>query len=100
MPTRDANHPIFPFPPRLPGGSAGPHPLPSSIFGHVCHQAGPVQRVPGPLGGELTAASLSKRAKSSLRSFTSSWALQDEESCVKPTMSAKRMLRGGERGDR
>lgn len=42
----------------------------------------------------LTAANLSKRAKSSLRSFTSSWALQDEESWVKPTMSAKRMLRG------
>lgn len=40
----------------------------------------------------LTAASLSKRAKSSLRSFTSSWALQAEDSWVKPTMSANRML--------
>lgn len=42
--------------------------------------------------GVLTAASLSKRAKSSLSSFTSSWALQAEDSWVKPTMSAKRML--------
>lgn len=44
----------------------------------------------------LTAASLSKRAKSSLSSFTSSWALQADDSWVKPTMSAKRMLQ--ERG--
>ncbi len=40
----------------------------------------------------LTAASLSKRANSSLSSFTSSWALQAEDSWVKPTMSANRML--------
>lgn len=40
----------------------------------------------------LTAASLSKRANSSLSSFTSSWALQDEDSWVKPTMSANRIL--------
>ena len=45
-------------------------------------------------GRVLTAASLSKRAKSSLSSFTSSWALQAEDSCVKPTISAKRMLQG------
>ena len=52
-----------------------------------------------PSGGRvLTAASLSKRAKSSLSSFTSSWALQAEDSWVKPTMSAKRML--GEQGGR
>lgn len=41
----------------------------------------------------LTAASLSKLAKSWLSSFTSSWALQPEDNCVKPTMSANRMLR-------
>lgn len=41
---------------------------------------------------KLTAASLSKRAKSSLSSLTSSWALQDEDSWVKPTMSANKML--------
>lgn len=46
----------------------------------------------------LTAASLSKRAKSSLSSLTSSCALQAEDSCVKPTMSANRMLRGGGEG--
>lgn len=40
----------------------------------------------------LTAASLSKRANSSLSSFTSSWALQAEDSWVKPTMSANRIL--------
>lgn len=40
----------------------------------------------------LTAASLSKRANSSLSSFTSSWALQAEDSWVKPTMSANSML--------
>lgn len=45
--------------------------------------------------GGLTAASLSKRAKSSLSSFTSSCALQAEDSWVKPTMSANRMLQGG-----
>lgn len=48
----------------------------------------------------LTAASLSKRAKSSLSSLTSSCALQAEDSCVKPTMSANRMLRGGGEGGR
>lgn len=47
-----------------------------------------------PRGRVLTAASLSKRAKSSLSSFTSSWALQAEDSWVKPTISAKRMLQG------
>lgn len=40
----------------------------------------------------LTAASLSKRANSSLSNFTSSWALQAEDNWVKPTMSANRML--------
>ena len=41
---------------------------------------------------KLTAANLSKRAKSSLSSLTSSWALQDDDSWVKPTMSANKML--------
>lgn len=41
---------------------------------------------------KLTAANLSKRAKSSLSSFTSSWALQDDDSWVKPTISANRIL--------
>lgn len=40
----------------------------------------------------LTSASLSKRANSSFSSFTSSWALQAEDSWVKPTMSANRIL--------
>lgn len=41
----------------------------------------------------LTDASLSKRANSSFSSFTSSWALQAEDSWVKPTMSANRILK-------
>lgn len=48
---------------------------------------------------KLTAASLSKRAKSSLSSLTSSWALQDDDSWVKPTMSANKILHGNKRKD-
>lgn len=40
----------------------------------------------------LTAASLSKRAKSSLRVMTSSWAVHWDARLVKPSMSANRML--------
>lgn len=46
---------------------------------------------------KLTAASLSKRAKSSLSSLTSSWALQDDDSWVKPTMSANKILHNNKR---
>lgn len=41
----------------------------------------------------LTEASLSKRANSSLSSFTSSCALQAEDNWVKPTMSANSILK-------
>lgn len=69
------------------GGGAGP--------GHVGAPRPPPPTVESQLRGRvLTAASLSKRAKSSLSSFTSSWALQAEDSWVKPTISAKRMLEG------
>lgn len=40
----------------------------------------------------LTDASLSKRANSSFSSIMSSWALHAEDSWVKPTISAKRIL--------
>lgn len=43
-------------------------------------------------GRRLTAASLSKRAKSSLRVMTSSWAVHWDARLVKPSMSANRML--------
>ena len=43
-------------------------------------------------GGGLTDASLSKRAKSSLRVMTSSWAVHWDARLVKPSMSANRML--------
>lgn len=49
-------------------------------------------------GDKLTSASLSKRANSSLSSFTSSWALQVEDSWVKPTMSANKILEQRRRG--
>lgn len=53
-----------------------------------------VQHLPFHRGEEvLTDASLSKRANSSFSSFTSSWALQAEDSWVKPTMSANRILK-------
>lgn len=45
----------------------------------------------------LTAASLSKRAKSSLSSLTSSFGVTAEDSRVKPTMSAKRILQREQR---
>lgn len=97
--TRDTNNPTFhslpvslktwPTAAQMVGA-----PTPSQFyFCQVQHGASPAHPLADE-GGTLTAASLSKRAKSSLRSFTSSWALQDEESCVKPTMSAKRMLWG------
>lgn len=41
----------------------------------------------------LTDASLSKRAKSSLRVMTSSWAVHWDARLVNPSMSAKRMLK-------
>ena len=43
-------------------------------------------------GVELTWASLSKRANSSLSILTSSWAVHWEDSLVNPSMSAKRIL--------
>lgn len=59
------------------GGALGPPaPLPASV-------------------PPLTAANLSKRAKSSLSVITSSWAVHCEARLVKPSMSAKRMLQGG-----
>lgn len=44
----------------------------------------------------LTVASSSNFPKSSLRSFTSSWAVHCDAKPVKPTMSAKRMLQDRE----
>lgn len=49
------------------------------------------------LYAKLTSANRSKRAKSSFRIFTRSWAQYVDEMAVNPTMSAYRMLKGNAR---
>ena len=92
------NTPPQPVQPCSPAPVAAPqHPTPGSPDQATLPALAQAHRGPRAVAGAgrwggLTAASLSKRAKSSLRVMTSSWAVHWDARLVKPSMSANRML--------